>query len=77
MLTTYGLAEVTECPANITDLGVKAAGKIFRSLKSLTIFNSPHLHSPTSWITPNLGINIFILIIIYILILFDIIDSRK
>lgn len=52
MLVNHGLAEVTECPANITDVGIKTAGRVFRNVKSLTIFNCPHLQSPTAWITP-------------------------
>jgi len=51
-LSDFGLAEVTECPSNITDLGVATAGRVFRGLRSLTIFNCPHLHLPTTWLIP-------------------------
>ncbi|XP_058853200.1 F-box only protein 38-like isoform X1 [Acipenser ruthenus] len=50
-LVKYGLADVTENPGIITDIGMKAVNEVFTSIKYLGIYNCPHLHTPHTWIT--------------------------
>uniref|UniRef100_G1KRN4 F-box only protein 38 n=1 Tax=Anolis carolinensis TaxID=28377 RepID=G1KRN4_ANOCA len=50
-LVKYGLADVVENPGIITDIGMKAVNEVFSSIKYLVIYNCPHLHNPSSWIT--------------------------
>uniref|UniRef100_U3F8A4 F-box only protein 38 n=3 Tax=Micrurus TaxID=8634 RepID=U3F8A4_MICFL len=50
-LVKYGLADVVENPGIITDIGMKAVNEVFSSIKYLIIYNCPHLHNPSSWIT--------------------------
>ncbi|XP_067686174.1 F-box only protein 38-like [Haliotis asinina] len=51
LVMIHGLAEVSENPAMITDIGMKAIGQCFSFLRHLEIYNCPHLHFPMSWFT--------------------------
>ncbi|XP_048240772.1 F-box only protein 38-like [Haliotis rufescens] len=51
LVMIHGLAEVSENPAMITDIGMKAIGQCFSFLRNLEIYNCPHLHFPMSWFT--------------------------
>lgn len=48
-LVSYGLADMMELPAPITDIGLRRAGQLFPHLKTLSIYNCPHLVHPTTW----------------------------
>lgn len=48
-LSALGLAEVTESPSMITDIGMRAAGRAFPTLKYLNIYNCPHIQMPSTW----------------------------
>ncbi|XP_010136578.1 PREDICTED: F-box only protein 38 isoform X1 [Buceros rhinoceros silvestris] len=50
-LVKYGLADVVENPGIITDIGMKAVNEVFSCIKYLVIYNCPHLHNPSNWIT--------------------------
>ncbi|XP_075918602.1 F-box only protein 38 isoform X2 [Petromyzon marinus] len=50
-LVELGLADVSESPCTLTDLGVNMAGEVFPTLKHLSLYNCPHLHLPQSWVT--------------------------
>ncbi|KAM8974486.1 F-box only protein 38 [Pelodytes ibericus] len=50
-LMKYGLADVSENPGIITDIGMKAVNEVFSCIKYLVIYNCPHLHNPKNWIT--------------------------
>lgn len=50
-LVRYGLADANESPAMITDIGMKAVGQVFTNVKTLSIYNCPHLLYPTAWFT--------------------------
>ena len=51
-LVIEGLANITESPATITDVGMAAVGECFSDLKFLEIYNSPHISKPTAWLSP-------------------------
>ena len=48
-LVMHGLADINESPAMITDIGMRAVGQVFSSVRTLQIYNCPHLHLPLSW----------------------------
>nr|XP_033783029.1 F-box only protein 38 isoform X2 [Geotrypetes seraphini] len=50
-LMKYGLADVAENPGIITDIGMKAVNEVFSCIKYLVIYNCPHLHNPSGWVT--------------------------
>uniref|UniRef100_A0A3B4A3R7 F-box domain-containing protein n=1 Tax=Periophthalmus magnuspinnatus TaxID=409849 RepID=A0A3B4A3R7_9GOBI len=50
-LVKYGLADVTENPGIITDIGLRVVNEVFTNIKYLVVYNCPHLHNPHSWIT--------------------------
>lgn len=50
-LVKYGLADVTENPGIITDIGLKVVNEVFTNIKYLQIYNCPHLHNPHQWIS--------------------------
>ncbi|XP_070582108.1 F-box only protein 38-like [Ptychodera flava] len=54
-LVQYGLADVTENPALLTDNGMKAAGEVFPTLRALSAYNCPHLHKPHLWMPTTPG----------------------
>lgn len=49
-LVGRGLAEITENPALLTDMGMNAMGQVFPNLFSLTVYNCPHLRYPRVWL---------------------------
>ncbi|XP_052092627.1 F-box only protein 38-like isoform X2 [Mytilus californianus] len=52
-LVIEGLDSVTESPSTITDVGMKAVGECFPTLRYLELYNSPHIHKPTDWFSPD------------------------
>lgn len=48
-LLAFGLDDVVELPAAVTDVGLKTLGIIFETIKKLSIYNCPHLVKPTLW----------------------------
>ncbi|KAK7922303.1 hypothetical protein WMY93_009205 [Mugilogobius chulae] len=50
-LVKYGLADVTENPGIITDIGLRVVNEVFTNIKYLVVYNCPHLHNPHSWVT--------------------------
>ncbi|XP_023930540.1 F-box only protein 38-like [Lingula anatina] len=48
-LVAHGLADITENPPNITDLGLRTAGRVFPSMQFLTIYNCPLLQNALAW----------------------------
>lgn len=50
-LIVEGLASVSEAPAVITDIGMRAAGVCFPRIKHMDIYNCPHILRPTQWFT--------------------------
>lgn len=50
-LVKYGLADVTENPGIITDIGLKVVNEVFTNIKYMQIYNCPHLHNPHQWIS--------------------------
>ncbi|CAG2207828.1 FBXO38 [Mytilus edulis] len=52
-LVIEGLDSVTESPCTITDVGMKAVGECFPTLRYLELYNSPHIHKPTDWFSPD------------------------
>ncbi|XP_061189220.1 F-box only protein 38-like [Saccostrea echinata] len=53
-LIVEGLANVSEAPAVITDIGMRAVAVCFPRLKHLDIYNCPHILRPTQWFTQGL-----------------------
>ncbi|XP_063425214.1 F-box only protein 38-like isoform X3 [Mytilus trossulus] len=52
-LVIEGLDSVIESPSTITDVGMKAVGECFPTLRYLELYNSPHIHKPTDWFSPD------------------------
>lgn len=50
-LVKNGLADVTENPGIITDIGLKVVNEVFTNIKYLLVYNCPHLHSPHLWLS--------------------------
>lgn len=50
-LIVEGLASVSEAPAVITDIGMRAVGVCFPRIKHMDIYNCPHILRPTQWFT--------------------------
>uniref|UniRef100_A0A8C6SI17 F-box protein 38 n=1 Tax=Neogobius melanostomus TaxID=47308 RepID=A0A8C6SI17_9GOBI len=50
-LVKNGLADVTENPGIITDIGLKVVNEVFTNIKYLLVYNCPHLHSPHHWLS--------------------------
>lgn len=50
-LVKFGLADVTENPGIITDIGLKVVNEVFANIKHLLVYNCPHLHNPHHWIS--------------------------
>lgn len=48
-LLAFGLDDVVELPAAVTDVGLKTAGIVFQQVAKLNIYNCPHLVKPTLW----------------------------
>ncbi|XP_054715946.1 F-box only protein 38-like isoform X2 [Uloborus diversus] len=48
-LLNYGLAEVPDTPASLTDSGMKVIGELFPGLETLSVTNCPHLISMDQW----------------------------
>lgn len=48
-LLAFGLDDVVELPAAVTDVGLKTAGIVFQQVNKLNIYNCPHLVKPTLW----------------------------
>ncbi|XP_071499907.1 F-box only protein 38-like [Diadema antillarum] len=49
-LASRGLAEISENPALLTDMGMKAMGQVFPNLAAMTVYNCPHLRYPRVWL---------------------------
>ncbi|ELU08168.1 hypothetical protein CAPTEDRAFT_226324 [Capitella teleta] len=54
-LMVFRLGDLSQNPANISDSGLKAVGRVFPSLTSLSLYNCPYLCKLTQWLTPGQG----------------------
>ncbi|XP_056012964.1 F-box only protein 38-like isoform X2 [Ostrea edulis] len=54
-LIVEGLANVSEAPAVITDIGMRAIGVCLPRIKHLDVYNCPHILRPTQWFTQGLA----------------------
>ena len=57
-LIVEGLANVSEAPSVITDIGMRAVGVCFPRIKHLDIYNCPHILRPTQWFTQGICLHL-------------------